>query len=139
MKPEERELASLRNQHAELMKKMSAIHKLMYKKYELPEKKKNIGRCFKFRNSYGNPKQGWWLYTMITDVQDGDYTLLEFEQDAEGRASIRVNRGNPVDRREYLPITAQEFITKFKAVRAELLALALTISEQQKEKHHAHL
>lgn len=35
----------------------------------LPEAKKLIGQCYKYRNSYGGDREPWWLYQKIVSIK----------------------------------------------------------------------
>jgi len=32
------------------------------------ENRKYLGKCFKYRNTFGRPEESWWLYLKITKV-----------------------------------------------------------------------
>lgn len=53
-----------------LRRKEQAIKERAFKE-KLPEHKKLIGRCFKYRNSYGSGDKGWWLYGKVVGVSQG--------------------------------------------------------------------
>lgn len=50
-----------------------------------------VGKCFKYRNSYGaGEKRDWWLYAIITGVKYAWPEAFEFEMDCNGE--IRITR-----------------------------------------------
>lgn len=51
---------------------------------------KLIGKCFKYRNSYGGShERWWWLYVKITGVTTrGEFEGIQFQDDGEGRLTV---------------------------------------------------
>ena len=67
----------IRKERKELNKEESKINNLIEKEEVIPKMKKNVGKCYKYRNSDGESK--WWLYTKITGVKNGCYITVSFE------------------------------------------------------------
>ena len=63
-----------------------------------------IGKCFKSRNSFSGPKDGWWAYEKIIDIKPDDVywsepagrlchcRVLRFETYSNGQISIETKR-----------------------------------------------
>ena len=43
-----------------------------------------VGKCYKYRNSYGSGKK-WWLYTKVLRVVDGGLVVHQFQTDSRGQ------------------------------------------------------
>lgn len=52
------------------------------------EHEKLVGRCYKYRNSYGSGEK-WWLYAKVTAAGDIQPLATTFEQTANGSIEIR--------------------------------------------------
>lgn len=51
-----------------------------------------IGKCQRYRNSYGSGSPDWWLYRKILSV-DGNYcTAFNFQTDCNGKVEIERER-----------------------------------------------
>lgn len=84
-----------------------------------PILKKMVGKCYKFRNSYGSMSEGWWLYTCLTDYlecEDGsDVFLGEQYQvtengEAEAKTRVEIPYGSDWDMSSsYEEISKEEF------------------------------
>ena len=49
------------------------------------ENSQHIGKCFRMRNSYGNPKKSWWCYVKITGIdKSGWLQVAYFETRPDG-------------------------------------------------------
>lgn len=57
---------------------------------EVAEKKTLIGQCFKYPNRYSDGEE-WWLYAIVTGVEDGLLTSLQFERTSTGTMMITPN------------------------------------------------
>lgn len=52
---------------------------------DAPVAKSLVGKCFKYRNSFGGPK-GWWLYRRVVKVSRSTELVVEsFQEDAHGK------------------------------------------------------
>ncbi len=87
---------------------------------EHEEKSKLVGRCYKYqnRNSSGDP---WWLYAVVTCVQDRQLRVTQFEHDSFDGMTLRndVYGGllpsggwQEIDRAEFV-LAAAEFLFRF--------------------------
>ncbi len=80
---------------------------------KIPERRKMIGRCFKFRNSYGSDPGKWWLYVRIVGLSEGGsmFKVHEFQTDSDGRPSIgeSAHVDTTFQNSDYIPITEAEY------------------------------
>lgn len=88
---------------------------------QLPKlKKKYLGKYFKFRNSYGSDREGWWLYLFVKSI-DATYhgRGCSFQTDIHGKSEFELDAyisfGNLIE------ITDEEYT---KALRLFLAAAA---------------
>lgn len=81
---------------------------------ELPKMRKQVGKCYKYRNCYSCPQYDadyWWLYIKVIGVDDGAYVILECERAGYRRAKIaeRAVGADFTAGSRYIPITPEEF------------------------------
>lgn len=69
----------IRKERKKLNKEESKINNVLQKEEVIPKMKKNIGKCYKFRNSGGGVDSEWWLYTKITGIKNSCYTTSSFQ------------------------------------------------------------
>jgi hypothetical protein len=62
-----------------------------------------VGRCYKFRNSYGGGSEKWWLYKRVLSVEGSYGTGWNFQQDCNGKIEIDFDEGWMP-----LPVSGQE-------------------------------
>lgn len=55
---------------------------------EHEERSQLIGRCFKYPNRFSSGEP-WWLYAIVTSVQDTQIIVAQFQHDTEG--SLRLD------------------------------------------------
>jgi len=53
---------------------------------------KLIGKCYRYRNSFGNENEGWWLYIRVLEIEDGNLIVHRFQTDRNGRIEIEPRR-----------------------------------------------
>ena len=74
----------LQRRISNLQKDQKEIERQIFEKNVLPKMKKNIGLCFRSRNSYSCPKDEndyWWNYHKIVDItSDGYYRVESFQK-----------------------------------------------------------
>jgi len=60
-------------------------------KLRIKQNSANIGKCYRFENSYGClERKTWWLYRRIIGVtEDGWPIVVEFQTDDDGKFSCR--------------------------------------------------
>lgn len=97
----EKEL-EMRQQADRLRKQLGRIDE----KRREEENAKLIGRCFKYRNSYGSGKK-WWLYTKVTK---GGYwpQAFSFQQTSHKTYEVRSEESFP-SIAGYVPVSEGEF------------------------------
>lgn len=95
-----------------------------------PHFKAFIGKCFKYRNSFGTGKK-WWLYIKVTDIKKGSvyavhdgspscrYNGFSFQTDSYGNMSIEKER-NGYFHSLGNQISQAEFTRAFNKVKAKI-------------------
>ena len=60
----------------------------------LPFLRKAVGKCFKYRNSYGNSLPSWDLFLKITGVREKDmsFETIEFQHTSLNHIELRHNQ-----------------------------------------------
>jgi hypothetical protein len=90
-------------------------------KQRAAEHAKLLGKCFKYRNSYGGSSEadGWWLYVKVTKIDArGEMKAFQFQTDKYGKLEIEANYRIPSSLSSgYTPITAGEFSKAWRAVQ----------------------
>lgn len=76
-----KKIEKLKQQVNELNKQINDIEYKKLIEVSIPELRKSIGRCFKYKNSYGGNLDKWWLYKKIISINEKDMTFntLEFQ------------------------------------------------------------
>lgn len=94
----------------------------------LPEyKKKWVGRCFTFRDSYGTDCKGWWIYAKIKDVcgvnfiRDGtpepNFTVFKFQKCVNNKITIDLDHFE-YRLNDWTEIKPKKFEQEFKKLKA---------------------
>lgn len=55
-----------------------------------PKMQKMVGRCFKYRNSFGHDCPGWWLYVKVIGYKPRDRSLLLCRYERTSHRGINV-------------------------------------------------
>ena len=66
-----------------------------------------VGKCFKFRNSYGSGER-WWLYSRVVGVAGSYFKYLVFQECSLGKATVEI-REYGYDNMQQIEITRKEF------------------------------
>lgn len=85
------------------------------------EHAKLVGRCFKYRNTYGGSHdKWWWLYAKVTGVTlRGELEGIQFQDDGEGRLTVETKHLSlvtlqvPIDHDEWA-VAFAEFICRIQ-------------------------
>lgn len=105
---------------AEILKQQDEREKVL-----LPEhRKKTVGQCFKYKNSYGGDSKPWFLYVKIVDVtsinffndEEPVFRVLQIQECSCGRIEIDFKDHSYVRRGEYIPISKTEFEKNSKRI-----------------------
>jgi hypothetical protein len=79
------ELERLKSERQDLSNKIWE----MQRKEKIARNNELIGKCYKYRNSYGSDTE-WWLYSRVVSVDEDGYMLANsFQDDGEGRLEVR--------------------------------------------------
>jgi hypothetical protein len=77
---------------------------------ENAEKQLLIGRCFKYHNGYSADDK-WWLYAVVSSVDDGRIMTSQFQLDSLGTLTISANTyAGLLPHGGWTPIAREEFI-----------------------------
>lgn len=72
----------------EIAKQSKALSNERYRRDKAIRHAENLpllGKCFKYRNSYGSGSKGWWLYKKVISVNGNELKAFQFESMADGR------------------------------------------------------
>lgn len=108
-----------------------AINDIEYKRMvevSLPELKRSVGRCFKYRNSYGGTYDRWYLYLKIVGIDEKDmsFKTVEFQNTSMEIVEIRYDRKFNFDGKfyfdggNYIEIKPSEFERAKKALLTKI-------------------
>lgn len=77
----ETKLEKLKIERNKIERQISDIEYKKLVEISIPELKESVGRCFKYRNSYG-AGESWWLYVKILSVNEKtmSFKVVEFQQ-----------------------------------------------------------
>jgi hypothetical protein len=81
---------------------------------------KLIGKCYRYRNSYGSGDK-WWLYKIVTGI--GDYWPIgtSFQKTSNGTLEIREKETMPGLPESYEEISRDEYNKQWRAFCADFL------------------
>lgn len=79
----------------------------------------SVGRCFKFRNSYGR-EEGWWLYRKALSASKGVLTMFSFEKSSAGIIEIKPKKEVWDMTDDWKEISEEEFKKAWKKLLDEL-------------------
>jgi hypothetical protein len=120
----------------ELQKQLAKIQEQERKEFtnkHWPEFQKLIGKCFRYRNSYGTGKD-WWLYIKVTNINKSSiypvhggspsarYDGFSFQVDYYGNIQIEKERNGYVHSLGK-EITQAEFTKAFNSVKKKINSL----------------
>lgn len=124
-------IAQIDNEIIKLRQKQNRIHKQEEKELIPKFKKQWIGRCFKYRNSYGGDQKKWWLYSMVTDITGVNFcrtpasphlNVISFQKCSMEEFRIKVKEFN-YDMDSHIEIKPSEFNIEYKKILKELTLL----------------
>lgn len=84
-----------------------------------------VGKCFKYRNSYSCPKpdEYWWLYSIVTGLDEGELIVWSFQDDRRGRIEITTDLIGPTIGMNYIEIPPSEFWRAWALLNLKLNSL----------------
>lgn len=126
MKPKERN-AKLKNINKQIQKIDKLLSPLYKQRDDINEEisfennQKMIGKCFKFRNSYGSGGD-WWFYIQVLGINSEGYLVcISAEHCSDNKIQIEQSiRYSSSFSKEYLPITEEEFEKAFEKILEDL-------------------
>lgn len=106
---------------------IATIEKLRNELYEFTEAERRaavnalVGRCFRYRNSYGGDSESWWLYGIVRPVADArEVSMLQFEWTSAEEVKVQT-----------VPVYAPELRTNWQEItRGEFDAAWLRLLER---------
>jgi hypothetical protein len=82
----------------EILLKAEGIKKQRRREAEKQKREKAlayVGRCFRYRNSFGGDRPDWWLYIEVVGATKDGYAITrEFQTDCDGRTEFRCDRNS---------------------------------------------
>ncbi len=96
------------------VKKVNGLKDSIYKLQIESKMKAMVGRCFKYRNSYGSHSEDWWLYARVIGYKNKTLTVCRFEitsiNQIEINTSEEVINLDPLKHHLFqIPITKKQF------------------------------
>lgn len=81
---------------------------------QINDMERNVGRCFKYRNSYSCPESAedyWFVYYQIVDVtsQIGKYEAISFERNIQNEFRAFIRESFFIISSRYIEISKEEF------------------------------
>ncbi len=84
------------------------------------ENKVLMGKCYRYRNSYGSGS-GWWLYARVIGVRDGWPVMFRFETIENNEIRIQPTETHVgVPDSSYQPITEAAFTKAWRALQKHI-------------------
>jgi hypothetical protein len=111
-------IGQLKEQEQNLRNEIYALEKEELTKRIMPKAKKLIGKCYKYRNSYGGDQKPWWLYQKVVEIKsinDENRVWLKvntFQQDCIGDINFKKEEFGYCDLRggdNYQEISSKEY------------------------------
>lgn len=111
MRTEKQVLAEMAPLYAELNalreNERKAQHKLL------------LGKCFRFRNSYGSGEQ-WWLYARVDGVGGHWPMVFTFQVTSQDEIIVKCKDSSHVGGDSWFPITRREFDREWAKVQKRI-------------------
>lgn len=117
---------------AELIRKRDKIYKqaepINKELSEIKDKRarkdweKMVGKCFKFRNSFGSGEK-WWLYEKIVGFNEDGLITLIAQKDSHDHIEIEKRTSYGYHHSGDIKISKEEFDREFQKLLSEILAL----------------
>ena len=86
-------LEKLYKEKNDIICKIRRIEEKKLKEKTLPKLRKDVGKCYKYMNSYGGNSSRWPLYIKIISIDERNnwFKVLEFQNTSENILEIRHN------------------------------------------------
>lgn len=80
-----------------------------------------VGKCHKYRNSFGSGSEDWWLYRKVLAV-DGEWLkVFSFQTDCHGRVEIKPkDTDHAGSSQEWREIGESEFVVEYDRMLARV-------------------
>lgn len=97
-----------------------------------------IGKCFRYRNSFGSGMDSWRLYAKVVDVCKGELVTVEFERTSNAESTIRTDGCAGYNRfhagSNWMEITPALFNAELKKFRQHVNAVDTYVKPQPKKR-----
>jgi hypothetical protein len=96
----------------------------------VPRLKKQVGKCFKYHNSYGSTYEKWWLYSKILSIDEKNmsFKCIQFERTSLDKIEINLEYKSNYDGRDaflemgnWIEITPSEYNRAKKSLEKFIL------------------
>ena len=114
----DKQLKELKKEECPLIDKRNKLQEQIDTKNNIPL----IGKCFKFRNSYGGGGK-WWLYTKVISCDNWSAKVINIQKAGGGTITCRTetHSANSYKERDYYTIISyKEFKKNFDRLMKEL-------------------
>lgn len=94
----------------------------LQKQIDTENNKPLMGKCFKFRNSYGSGEK-WWLYIKVISCDDWGAKVIDIQKDKGGNTTCEIKTCSANSFKgsdSYTPISYKEFKKNFDKLMKEL-------------------
>lgn len=81
-----------------------------------------IGKCHRYRNSYGGDSEHWWIYRRVIGVNGIWLKTFQFQTDIRGQVRIDTKEESHSDMTEWKEITDAEFSYAFNEMMRKVSA-----------------
>ena len=84
------QIEKLRGEAGVLLRQANEIEEEERNEVQRPILRKAVGKCFKFRNSYGGDRPKWWLYAKIVSFDEKEMTFntVQFEHTSQPKIEV---------------------------------------------------
>ena len=89
-----KQLEKLTKEYHNIGSKIQAIKDKDIKEKALPMLRDIVGKCFKYRNSYGGSYEKWWLYLQVKSIDEKSlsFTCVEFQRTSMDIIEIKLDK-----------------------------------------------
>lgn len=126
------QIATKEGERQALTKDIQQLESQLYALQIDPHMQAMVGKCFKYRNSYGKSEQDWWLYVKVTGYRPKNRSLVmsHYQKTSQGHIEITPHEEtfstNPLHYHLFqVPITLKAFNASIAGAIKELEKMKL--------------
>ena len=123
MRTEKQLKKAIKEQEKVLIKERGILNSLreeLEDNHTIPSMQNLVGKCYKYRNSYGSDCSGWWRYKKVTGIHSGSYVeTIDFQETADHRFEIKISEYSPLSCMEE-ECTEEEWNNAFDALMQKI-------------------